>query len=67
MHCHILRDGDDSVPTALVAASRQRDPCQLLIKIPPGELADLLVGSEQTTIGEDTAEVEVGVEGLDVL
>ena len=40
---------------------------QLLIKIPPCELADLLVRSEQTTIGEQTAEVEVGVEGFDVL
>ena len=65
-HADVVRDGYDSVPSALVAAPRQRDLGESLVEVAPGELADFLVRAEQASIGEEAAEVEVGVECLDV-
>jgi hypothetical protein len=45
VYADIVRDGDDSVPSALVAASRQRDLGESLVKVAPVELADLLMGA----------------------
>ena len=64
---HILWDRDDSVPPALVSASRQRDHGESFIEVDPRELANLLVRAEQASIGEHATEVEVGVERLNVL
>ena len=44
-HADVVRDGHDSVPSALVAASRQRDLGESLVKVAPVELADLLMGA----------------------
>lgn len=65
-HADVVRDGHDSVPSALVAVPRQRDFGESIVEVAPVELADLLMGAEQATIGEEASEVEIGVEGLDV-
>ena len=59
-------DGYDSVPSAFVSFSRERNKFQIIAEVAPSKLSDFLVRSQQASIGEQAAEEQLFIECSDI-
>lgn len=55
------RQRNDSVPSALISVSRQRDEAHVLRKVAPIKLSHLLVRPEQAPVRKEAAQPQVGI------
>ena len=56
----------DSVPSAFVSFSRERNEFQIITEVAPSKLSDFLMRSQQTSIGEQAAEEQLFIECSDI-